>query len=157
MRPEEQTGFHSWHSSSSGIAGDPEKFQGIDDDRLVEEAKKVAGNSDFMSGDDWQALCTNDPDRALRGLDRAGVAGNWVVELWKSFLWVHKEYVDAKTAERTAELLWQCPQESFSEIADSASWWLNQCSKKLSDQLLWPLWDRIAGVLLNEIEDTDHG
>lgn len=157
LRPEEQTGFHSWHSSSSGIAGDPEKFQGIDDDKLVEEAKKVAGNSDFMSGDDWQALCTNDPDRALRGLDRAGVAGNWVVELWKSFLWVHKEYVDAKTAERTAELLWQCPQESFLEIADSASWWLNQYSKKLSDQLLWPLWDRIAEVLLNEIEDTDHG
>ena len=156
LRPEEQTGFHSWHSSSSGIVGDAEKFQGIGDDNLVEEAKRVAGDADFMSGDDWQALCSNDPDRALRGLDKAALAGNWNFDLWKSFLWIHKEYVDAKTAERTAELLLLCPQGSFSEIADSASWWLNQYSKALSDQLLWPLWDRIADVSLSETEETDH-
>jgi hypothetical protein len=157
LRPEEQTGFHSWHSSGSGIAGDPEKFQGIDDDRLVEEAKKVVGNSDFRLGDDWQALCTSDPDRALRGLERAGVAGNWYVELWKPFLWVHMEYSDVQTVERTSKLLILYPQDSFSEISDSAAWWLNQYSKSLSDQLFWPLWDRIAGVILNENEDTDHG
>jgi hypothetical protein len=157
LRPEEETGFHSWHSSgSSRIVGDADKFLNIEDDRLVEVADRRATERDFMGGDDWQTLCSNDPDRALRGLDKAALAGNWPLEQWKSFLWVHKEYVDAKTAERTAELLLLCPQDSFSEIADSASWWLNQYSKTLSDHLLWPLWDRIAEVSLSDIKETDH-
>jgi len=48
-----------------------------------------------------------------------------------------------------------CPQENFSEIADAASWWLNQYSKSLSDQLLWPLWDRIAQTTLNETKELE--
>jgi len=64
---------------------------------------------------------------------------------------------DVQTVERTSKLLILYPQDSFSEISDSAAWWLNQYSKSLSDQLFWPLWDRIAGVILNENEDTDHG
>ncbi len=156
LRPEEQTGFHSWHSSgSSRIVGDADKFLNIEDDRLVEVANGLATERDFMGGDDWQTLCSNDPDRALRGLDKAALAGNWPLELWKSFLWVHREYVGSRTAERVAELLLLCPQESFSEIADAASWWLNQYSKALSDQLLWPLWDRIAKASLNEIEESE--
>jgi hypothetical protein len=155
LRPEEQTGFHSWHSSRSGIVGDSGKFQSVVDDELIEKAGKFASDDDFMSGDDWQALCADDPDRALRGLDAAARSGSWVVGFWKSFLWVNKEYVGAKTAERTVELLLLCPQESFCEISDSASWWLNQYSKTLGDQLLWPLWDRIVDVSLKETEELE--
>jgi hypothetical protein len=157
LRPEEQTGFHIWHSSGSGrIEGDSGKFTDVSDDRLVEVSQKLSTEADFMDGDDWQTLCSTDPDRALRGLDSAAHEGNWALELWKAFLWVHKEYVDSRTAERTAELLLLFPQESFSEITEPASWWLNQYSKTLNDQLLWPLWDRVAKVSLYDVEETDH-
>jgi hypothetical protein len=157
LRPAEQAGFHSWHSSSSGrIVGDADKLAEIDDDKLVEEAQRVASEADFMDGDDWQALCTSDPDRALRGLDKAALAGDWPLELWQQFLWANKEYSDSTTESRVAELLLRWPLENFSKVAAPASWWLNQHCKALDDQSLWPLWDRIADSSLIENEEVDH-
>ena len=157
LRPAEQAGFHSWHSSSSGpIGGNANKLADIDDEKLVGEAMKLAVEADFTEGDDWQALCSSDPDQALRGLDKASFADVWPLKLWRQFLWTNKEYGNPTTENRVAELLLQWRPENFSNISEAASWWLNQHSKALDDQLLWSLWDRIVGSSSIETEEVSH-
>jgi hypothetical protein len=63
-------------------------------------------------------------------------------------LWTQKEYSDPDTAKRIALLLSRWPHESFEAIIDPAASWLEEHSKTLDDELLWPLWDRIADAAL---------
>ena len=103
-----------------------------------------------MEGDSWHSLCLSDPDRALRGLDAATKGGDWPKDYWEQLLWSRKDYRDAGTEQKIAELLLQWPTYSFGTIAAAASSWLEGHAKTLSDALLWPLWDRIADATLIE-------
>jgi len=155
-RPPEQAGFHVWHGSgSSRIEGDADKLVRIPDDKVVAEAKRLAAAADFMAGDNWQALCLSDPDRALRGLAEAARKDDWTVELWQQLLWARKEYAAPDTEAHIARLLLEWPLEIFGKIAPPASSWLDDHSKTLDDTLLWPLWDRIANETL--IETVEAG
>ena len=48
------------------------------------------------------------------------------------------------SATRVAELLLKWPETNFSDIAADASWWIKEGAASLDENLLWPLWDRIA-------------
>jgi len=147
-RPAEQAGFHIWHKSGWGATGDPDKLRGVPDNRIVAESKKIAEETDFSDGNTWDALCLSDPDRAARGLEAAAAEDDWTAELWCQLLWTQKEYSDPDTAKRIALLLSRWPHESFEAIIDPAASWLEEHSKTLDDELLWPLWDRIADAAL---------
>lgn len=150
-RPPEQAGFPMWHESGfREIEGEIGKLADVSDDMLVSEAKKLAATASLMSKDNWNALCLSDPDRALRGLDKAARDGDWTVEFWQQLLRVRKEYRSAQTESLIALLLLEWPIGSFGKIADPASSWLNEHSKTVDDALLWLLWDRIADVSLVE-------
>jgi hypothetical protein len=156
LRPPEQAGFHIWTEGSSAIIGDADKLRGVSDDHLVDEAKRAADQADFMEGDAWQALCQSDPERALRGLEAGAEKSQWPAWAWNPFLWAaHKIENPAATA-RIAQLLLQCPKERFSEIAATASWWLNERTKALDDKLLWPLWDLIEEAVAQQPEETQE-
>jgi hypothetical protein len=129
LRPAEQAGFHIWHESGSQIVGDAQKLQGIPDDHLVEAAKQVADEADFMGGDAWQALCQNDPERALNGLESEARKGRWPAWAWNPFLWATQNIESADSLARIAELLLLFPKDQFSGISSSASWWLNEKAK----------------------------
>jgi hypothetical protein len=154
LRPPAQAGFHVWHESGGRIEGDPKKLDGVPDSELVGEAKRLATAADFLDGDNWQALCLSEPDRALRGLDAAANTGDWTPELWQQLLWARKEYAEPGTEQRIAELLLQWPADSFGKIAPAASSWLDDHAKTLDDAVLWPLWDRIADAALADTEDA---
>ena len=154
LRPPAQAGFHIWHESGGRIEGDSKKLEGVPDSGLVTEAKRLAAAADFLDGDDWQALCLSEPDRALRGLDAAAGTGDWTPKLWEQLLWSRKEYAEPSTEQRIAELLSQWPTDSFGKIAPAASSWLNEHAKTLVDAVLWPLWDRIADAALAETEEA---
>ena len=157
LRPAEQAGFHVWLSNNSdSIFGDSNKFLNVGDDNLVDEAIRDAAVSDFLVGDNWQALCLIDPDRAIRGLGKSSLNGNWPQELWRQFLWTNKDYVDPATQNHIAKLLLQCNAQNFSSVSDAASWWLDQHANSLDDHLLWPLWDRIVESSLIENVEVDH-
>ena len=156
LRPAEQDGFHMWlGGGTSRISGDTDKLRGIPDNQLVAEAKKIAAAADFLDGDDWQALCLSDPDRALHGLELAAMADDWMVGFWRQLLWARKEYASADTEPRIAQLLLRWPAEDFGEIAGAASAWLDEHANKLDDAVLWPLWDRIADATLIKTEPGD--
>lgn len=154
LRPPAQAGFHVWHESGYRNPGGSEKLDGVPDVELVAESKRLAAAADLRDGDNWQALCLSDPDRALRGLDAAAGSGDWTPELWRQLLWAHKEYSAPRTEHRIAELLLEWPVDSFGNILPAASWWLNQHSKTLSDGVLWPLWDLLADAALAEAEES---
>lgn len=156
LRPADQAGFHVWVGSGSTVVGDAGKLQGVADSELVAAAKKVAAAADFLDGDSWHELCLGDPDRALRGLDAAAIAGDWPKTLWQQLLWARKEYTQPETRARIALLLMKWPLETFGDVASSASSWLDEHAKSLDDTLLWPLWDRIADVSLVETAGADH-
>ena len=153
VRPPAQAGFHIWHEHGSRIEGDSKKLEGVPDNELVREAKHLAAAADFLDGDNWQALCLSEPDRALRGLDAATSRGDWSPELWEQLLWARKEYIEPGTERRIAELLLRWPADSFGKIALAASSWLDERAKTIGDTLLWPLWDRIADAALAEQEE----
>src|SRR5262249_7524364 len=127
------------------------------DSKLLDEARKIAANAGFMVGDSWQGLCGSDPDRALRGLDAAAERGDWSSTHWERLLWSSSEYADAATELKIAELLLRWPDDSFEKIAAAASWWLHTHAKTLPDELVWPLWDRIAATTLVESREADNG
>jgi hypothetical protein len=155
-KPVEQAGFHVWHESGfRDVAGDADKLKDVPDNQLVSEAKKVATEASFMHGDDWQALCLSDPDRALRGLDAAGARGDWTTEFWEQLLWSRTPYIDPGSETRTAQLLLQWPADSFARASAAASSWLNEHAKTLTNDLLWPLWDRIADESLIETAEAE--
>jgi hypothetical protein len=155
-KPAEQAGFHVWHESGfRDIAGDVNKLKDVPDSNLVSEAKKLATDAYFRDSDNWQALSLSDPDRALRGLDAAAKGDDWTVEFWEQLLWSRTAYTDSGTATRIAQLLLEWPVELFAPVSGAASSWLNDHAKTLPDELLWPLWDRIADASLTETEGAD--
>lgn len=149
-KPAEQAGFHIWHEGPRDIRGDPNKLDGVPDNELVSEAKKIAAAAKFMEGDSWQGLCVSDPDRALRGLHAAAANGDWSAVHWEQLLCSLTVYADAGTTPRIAQFLLQWPQDRFGEIAVAASSWLHGHAKTLPEALLWRLWDRIADATLIE-------
>jgi hypothetical protein len=157
LRPPEQAGFHVWHSTgTTWIEGSAEKLENAPDDELVEIAKNLADNADFLDGNDWQALCLADPDRAFRGLSAAAKRDDWSIDFWRHFLWARKEYQSPDTEPFIAVLLLQWPKINFALVAGAASSWLNEHVATLDEALLWPLWDKIATASLTEIsEPTD--
>jgi len=152
-KPAEQAGFHVWFEGPREIRGDPEKLAGVPDEKLVTEARRIA--ADFMEGDSWQALCRNDPDRALRGLAFTAANGDWPQAYWEQLLWSVTAYTDAGTDLKIAQLLLRWPQDDFEKLAPAASSWLHGHAKTLPDELLWPLWDRIADATLSESSEVD--
>jgi hypothetical protein len=148
-KPSEQAGFRIWHESGSRrIEGEAGKFDGISDDRLVEVAKAVAASASFLDGDNWQALCLAEPDRAFRGLREAAKSDDWTVAFWQQLLWARRDYVSPETEQGIAVLLLAWPSESFAAIGPAAASWLDEHTKSLDDELLWRLWDRVAAVCL---------
>jgi len=158
MRPAEQAGFHIWHEGVSEIVGNAEKFKDVADDELVTAAEKAAAEADFMEGDAWQALCQSDPGRALRGLEAQANKRLWPLSAWDRFLWAAQGIDDPDSVAKIARHLLQAPNDKFSEMASSASWWLNEKARSLDDALLWPLWDRIIDTVprsMTEGNDSD--
>lgn len=147
LRPAEQAGFHSWFGSSSGIVGDPSKLGGVHDEELILAAKRAADTAEFMEGDAWQALCQTEPLRALRGLTAEADKGEWPAWAWKPFLWAATKIEDPDAPAAIAQLLLRAPIPFFEEIADAASWWIDEKAAALDESLLWPLWDRIADAV----------
>lgn len=143
LRPAEQAGFHIWMEGASAIVGDAEKLRDVADDELVAAAEKEAADADFLEGDAWQALCQSDPARALRGLKAQASRQLWSPSAWDRFLWAAQKIEDPERIAEIARLLLEAPNELFSKMASSASWWLNDKARGLDDALLWPLWDRI--------------
>lgn len=154
LRPKDQAGFHIWHEGSSAIVGDPARLSGIPDAQLISAAKKAADEADFLEGDAWQALCQTDVPRALLGLVAQAAVCQWPAWAWRPFLWATPKAQDVESITRVAQLLLEWPKDSFSEIAADASWWLKEAATTLDEILLWPLWDRIAEALLQEIRET---
>jgi hypothetical protein len=155
LRPAEQAGFHIWHEGTSGIIGDPDKLKDVADDELVAAAEKAAAEADFLEGDAWQALCQTDPPRALRGLEAEANKRLWSASAWDRFLWAAPKIEDPESAAKIARLILDAPDEPFAKMASSASWWLNEKARKLEDNLLWPLWDRIADSVPRSVEGTE--
>jgi hypothetical protein len=154
-KPAEQMGFHVWHESGPrAIASDVDKLKNVADSQLVAEAKEIAAKADFLDGDNWQALCLADPDRALRSLDVAAEHGDWTVGFWEQLLWSRTAYTDPNTETRIAQLLLQWPAETFPKVSAAAASWLNERVKALPHDLLWPLWDKIADASLIEAPET---
>ena len=77
------------------------------------------------------------------------------MELWQQLLWSQKEYVSVDTERDIAQLLLEWPLDDFVKIAAPASSWLDDHSKSLDAQLLWPLWDRIADASLIDTTEVD--
>jgi hypothetical protein len=156
LRPEEQAGFHIWvESGPRPIESDASGLQGIPEAELVSAAKRIAASADILDGDQWQALCLSDPDRALRGLGQAAARGDWTPDLWEQLLYSRKPYALSGTRESIARLLLEWPTESFGSIAGPASSWLSEQTDALDEALLWPLWDRVAEVVLSDTEAND--
>jgi hypothetical protein len=151
LRPKKLAGFHIWHEGSRAIVGNPAKLSAVPDAQLIAAAKKVADEAGFLEGDAWQALCQADAPRAMRGLAAQAAAGQWPAWAWHPFLWSAPKLQDVDDVKRVAQLLLEWPKDSFSEIATDASWWLNQAPKTLDENVLWPLWDRIAEASSQEI------
>ena len=154
LRPPEQAGFHVWFESRSGVIGDASKLRDVADDQLITEARRVKAGAEFMDGDVWQALCVSEPDRAVRGLERAAAVGDWGVEFWRQLLWARREYANLQTGALIVQLLMQWPGEDFKEVAPAAASWLDEHAKTIDDSLLWPLWDKIADASLVDIGEA---
>jgi hypothetical protein len=157
-KPAEQMGFGIWHDSGTRkIEGEADKLSGVPDEDLVQKARERAAAAGFMEGDDWQALCLSDPDKAMRGLVAAALKNDWPPDLWSRLLWSTKAYSDTETESKIASFLAEWPSHSFDKLVEAASWWLDQHSKTLPDNLLWRLWDRLADVSLTESGEADDG
>jgi hypothetical protein len=154
-KPAEQAGFHIWHSSGFVDRPSTDIFERVSDNELVPIALNRAARADFLDADYWNALCLSEPDRALRGLDAAAAAGTWPAELWRQMIWSRTPYANPETEARLAELLIQCPSATFTKLADTASAWLDEHSRTLAVDILWKLWDKIAGAVLNKGEEED--
>ena len=156
LRPADQAGFHIWHGDGGRIVGDAQKLQDVPVESLVDEARRAADNADFMGGNDWQALCQSDAERALGGLEVKARKGEWPDWAWNPYLWAGQKLNGPEGIALTAKLLLMFPNESFPNVASTASWWLNEKAKSLDEVLLWPLWDKIeAATALEPTEPED--
>jgi hypothetical protein len=154
LRPVERAGFHIWHEDAHHIVGDAAKLNNVPDAQLISAARRTNDEADLRERDTWQALCQSDAPRALRGLKAEADAGQWPAWAWHPFMWAAQKLQDAESVKLVAQLLLDWPQASFSEIAADASWWLNEVTKTLDENLLWPLWDRIADSVLCGVEEA---
>jgi hypothetical protein len=155
LRPAEQAGFHIWHGSGGLIIGDAQKFQNVPVESLVDEARRAADNANFMDGDDWQALCHTDIERALSGLEVKARKGEWPDWAWNPFLWAGQKLDNPEGIALTAKLLLMFPDEDFLKIASTASWWLNEKAKSLDEILVWPLWDKIEATTASDPTEAE--
>ena len=156
-KPAEQAGFHVWHSGGfRSRAGDPTAFANLPDDQLVAEVKKAEAQANFLDGDKWQGLCLSEPDRAFRGLSVAADKGDWPVDFWQQLLLSPTAYASAETEAAIARLLPEFPDSGFADVAGAASRWLESHAKGLPDEMLWPVWDKIAAAALIETAQVDH-
>lgn len=149
----EQAGFHVWHSGGfRARGGDPTAFANLPDDQLVTEVKKAESQADFLDGDKWQGLCLSEPDRAFRGLSTAAERGEWPIDYWEQLLLSPTAYANAETELAIARRLLEFPDNNFASISSAATRWLETHAKNLSDEMLWPIWDKIASQVLTEAE-----
>jgi hypothetical protein len=156
LRPSEQAGFHIWQGSGGRILGNSQKLQNVSVESLVDEAKKLADKADFMDGDDWQALCQSNPQRALDGLEAKAKKGEWPDWAWNPFLWATQKLDSPDSIALVGKLLLTFPDKDFPKIASTASWWLNERAKALDDNLLWPLWDKIEAATAQEPTEAQN-
>ncbi|MGY0573241.1 hypothetical protein ACTGJ9_020865 [Bradyrhizobium sp. RDM12] len=156
-KPSEQIGFHVWHESGFRSRGNnDEALKAVSDDQLVAQAQKLAAVSRFGEDDTWYSLSISEPDRAIRGLAAAAASGAWPKELWQQALWSRTTYVDAATESRMASLLLCSSTGHFENVVDAASSWLADHAKTLSEDQLWPLWDRVANASLTDGDGDSH-
>ncbi|HUN00654.1 MAG TPA: hypothetical protein PLI96_09265 [Halothiobacillus sp.] len=153
LQSEERAGFHVWHGGVTSSVDDASKLEDVPDDQLIPTVKAMANGSGLFGGDSWRGLCQAEPMRALNGLNAEAERNQWPDWAWRSFLWSAPGISDVGASAQIAQLLLQCPDTCFSEIAVETSWWLNETVELLDEGLLWPLWDRIAGVHLTEPEN----
>ncbi len=144
LRPAEQAGFHIWSGGVQEIVGDPKKLHSTPVESLLDEAKRLADNDDFLDGNDWLALCQSEPQHALGGLEFNAEIGEWPGWAWNSFLWATKNLIDPESILLVGKLLLEYPEDCFPEVTASASWWLNEKVNTLDDNLFWPLWDKVV-------------
>ena len=83
----EKAGFAMWQGRVTGVVGNKDKLASVSNNRLVQAAKKAADEADFMEGDAWQALCQDEPLKALRGIENAPPTERWHEWAWRPFLW----------------------------------------------------------------------
>jgi hypothetical protein len=148
LRPKDRAGFHVWSGLADFVASDTEVLRGVSDALLVATADTAVDEAGFRDSGVWPALCRTDASRALRGLEEEVAVGRWPAWAWNSLLCETTKQQDRQFVARVAQLLLQYPKERFSEVAADASWWLNEVTKTLDEELLWPLWDRIAEASL---------
>lgn len=156
LRPSEQAGFHIWHRGSSSTVGNLEVLQNVPAELLVDEAKNLADRADFMDGDNWQALCRNEPQLALAGLAAKAYKGAWPVWAWNPFLWATQKLNSPDSIAETGKLLLLFSDEDFPKVANAASWWLNEKATALDDDLLWPLWDKVEAATAHELTEPQN-
>ncbi|WP_316185368.1 MULTISPECIES: hypothetical protein [unclassified Bradyrhizobium] len=155
-KPTEKIGFRVWHESGFRThETGTEALNNEPDDKLISRAREIAAASPFGQDETWQNLCIGDPDRAVRALDAAASSGGWPKDFWEQALWSRTTYADSGTEIKIAQLLLRCPSDEFGRIAAAASSWLESHAKTLTEDLLWPLWDRIADAVLVDGEETN--
>ncbi|UCI34845.1 SIR2 family protein [Mesorhizobium sp. B4-1-4] len=156
LRPAAQAGFNSWSESGSGEEGNVDQLEDVSDQDLVATALGLDAEGRFEGGQTWRALCQNDPDRALRGLEAEADINSWRVDAWQQLLWSPKTFTDADAPARVAWRLLAWPDASFSTIAKQASSWLEKPEALALEKPIWAVWDRIfAGIEPANDNDED--
>ncbi|QHW28424.1 SIR2 family protein (plasmid) [Rhizobium leguminosarum bv. viciae 248] len=154
LRPEAQSGFHSWHEfSAERLLPDPEKLKDIPDQELVEVALRADAAADFGDGQNWRSLCEREPESAFRALLADAEHGRWRANAWRQLLLSAAIAADPVAAEQVTARLLQWPDASFSEIASYAAEWLGKPEILAQEALRWPLWDRLCASLPEEDAD----
>jgi hypothetical protein len=82
--------------------------------------------------------------------------GDWPVDFWQQLLLSPTAYASAESEAAIARLLLEFPESGFADVAGAASRWLESHAKGLPDQMLWPVWDKIATSALIETARVDH-
>jgi len=154
----EQAGFHVWHSGGfRSRGGDISAVAHVSDDRLVAAVKKAqAAAAGFLGDDIWEGLCLSQPDRAFRALSATADKGEWPVDYWQQLLFSTTAYANGETESAVAQRLLEFPDGSFGDVASAATRWLEAHAKKLPDEMLWSIWDKIAAQVLTEAAHVEH-
>jgi hypothetical protein len=153
----EQAGFHVWHSGGfRSRGGDTSALVNVPDDQLVAEAKKSESQAGFLDDDTWHGLCVAEPDRAFLGLAAIADRGEWPANYWQQLLFSTTAYSNPDTESAVAHRLVEFPEGHFAAVAAAATRWLEAHAKTLPDDLLWPIWDKIAGQVFIEPSEVAH-
>jgi hypothetical protein len=140
----EKAGFAVWQGSVRPVIGSKEKLASVPSNQLIQAAKKVADEADFMDGDPWQGLCQSEPVAAFLGIEEAPIPERWHEWAWRPLLWAANQITDVDALNRIAALLVRWPETAkFDETASGAAFWMDQVSEKLKVPVLWKLWDFI--------------